>query len=243
MAQTKLTKKERQKLAQRRRRQLSGLLFICLALIGAGTIVALAARYIGSLLDDSETKQDYQRLIAPLVAMDPAPFASLEEANPDMLLESAIWAALDYEDTSKYERNEAGSIMLPTEDVERYYSAMYGPSQTLEHRSFADLDIEFLYISESSCYVIPITSQSGSFIPRVESIGGSGAERVLRVAYMQGSTSAAEVVADSSAQTVVKYMEFVMKRDKGGYYIGAVREAAEQTSAQPKPETEPAPAA
>lgn len=232
MAKAKLTKKERQKRSQRRRRQISGLVFICLALIGVGTIITLGIRYIGSMFDDTEVRQDYQKLIAPLVAMDPVPFDSFEDANGDILLEAAIWAALDYEDTTKYERNEAGSLLLPSVEVERYYSAMYGPSHTVEHHSFTDLDIEFIYVAETSSYVIPITSQGGSYTPVVESISGTGSERILRVAYMQGSTSAAEVVIDAGAQTVVKYMEYVMKRDSGGYYIDGVREPAEP-AAQP----------
>ncbi|MDO4566030.1 MAG: hypothetical protein Q4B42_01745 [Oscillospiraceae bacterium] len=225
MANKELTKKERQKRAQRRRRQASGLFFILLALVGAGTIVFAAVRYIGGLLDDSEARQDYQQLIAPLVALDPEPFESLGEADGALLLESAIWAALDYEDTSKYERNEAGSILLPTVDVERYYSAMYGPSAALEHRSFTDEDIEFLYLSDTSCYVIPITSQS-NYHPLVESISGSGSTRVLRVAYLTGSTSAVELIEDASAQIVVKYMDYIMTRERGSFYISGVREVS-----------------
>lgn len=218
--------RERRNRARRFRRQMLGFLFTLLALVGAGTVIFAATRLVHTaFFDDTEDRQNYQVLLAPLVAMDPAPFESLDNANPDMLLEAAIWAALDYEDTTKYSRNEYDQIILPTVDVERYLSRMYGPSFSFTHHSFFDLDIEFVYDESLSAYIIPITSQSGSYMPRVVRIQNVGGSRVLTVAYMQYSTSAVDIVTDSSAQTTSKYMEYVLVRESGGYYIHALRES------------------
>ena len=225
--------KERHNRIRRFRRQTLGFVFCLLALIGAGTIVYGAVHYVHStFFDDTEDRQAYQQLIAPLVSMDPAPFDSLENADQDMLLEAAIWAALDYEDTTKYDRNEYDSIILPTVDVERYLSRMYGPSYTVEHHSFFDLDIEFVYDASLSAYIIPITSQSGSYMPRIEQIENSGSTRLLTVAYLQHSTLASDIVTESDAVTVSKYMEYILLRESGEYYIYAVQESDYQPPAE-----------
>ncbi|MEG2677287.1 MAG: hypothetical protein RR933_04130 [Oscillospiraceae bacterium] len=223
--------KEKRDRARRFRRQALGVFFVCLAVIGAGTIIFGAGNFIYSaFFDDTSDKQNFQELIAPLVSMDPTPFESIEDANQDILLEASIWAALEYEDTSKYTRNEYDAIILPSVDVERYITKMYGPSYVIAHHSFFDLDIEFVYDSDLSAYIIPITSQSGSYIPFVEDIKSSGKSKILTVAYMQYSTSSVDIVTDSSAQTVSKYMEYVMRKDSKGYYIYAVREQPKQSA-------------
>ncbi len=218
--------KQRRNRARRFRRQSLGFLVSVLTLIGAGTVVWGVARLVhNTFFDDTQDRQAYQVLIAPLVAMDPAPFESLDNADPDLLLEAAIWAALDYEDTAKYSRNEYDQIILPTVDVERYLSRMYGSAYPISHHSFFDLDIEFVYDEALSAYIIPITSQSGSYMPRVVEIKNSGSSRILTVAYLQYSTSSVDIVTDSGAQTVSKYMEFVLARESGEYHIQSLRES------------------
>ncbi len=239
MAKQPLTKKEKMQRSKRRRRQLVGMLFVVLASVGAVSIIVASATHIAGLFDDTEDKQDFQRLIAPLVALDPAPFASIDEANADTLLEASIWAALTYEDTTKYERNEHSAIILPAVDVDRYANAMYGPSYKIEHHTFSDLDITFEYLPDTAAYVIPITSQSGSYTPIVETITSSGNTKTLHVAYMQASAYAADVVVDADAITFEKYMDFTMIKQSKGYYIYAIS----ASDAQPEAATNNSPAA
>ena len=221
--------KSKQMRAKRRRRKAFGLIFTCFALLGVASVIYLCVDFIHTrFFDDTAQKQDYQAMIAPLVALDPSEFSSLDEADEDLLLEAAIWAALTYEDTTKYSRNEQDELILPSVDVERYLSQMYGPDYKIQHHSFFDLDIEFVYDANLSAYIIPITSQGGSYTPLVEEITTSGNTRILKVAYMQGSTSAADVVLDPNAQTVVKTMEYILLKNGGNYYIYAVRPYVEQ---------------
>ena len=218
----KLTKQERRRLLQRRRRQIIGAVFLFFAVVGVISVVGFVVSSLTAATDDTEIKQDYQKLIAPLVSLDPAPFETLDDADQDVLLESAIWAALEYEDQSKYERNEAGSLLLPTPDIERYYSAMFG-SHELTHGTFTDADLEYVYLEETGCYVIPITSQGGSYSPVIESMTQKGKTRVLTVAYTLGSSSAAELIENPSAVVVSKRMEYVMTREGKSYHISAIR--------------------
>ena len=227
--------REKKKAAQRRRRKALGFVFSLLAIIGVAAIVTVCVNVIHArFFDDSKDKEAYARLIAPLVAMDPDSFPTLADANKDVLLESAVWAALSYEDNTKYSRNDKDEIILPTVDVERYYSQMYGPDAKIEHHTFTDVDIEFTYDSAQSAYIIPITGLSGAYTPVVESITKSGSTKVLVVSYMEGSSDASDVVLNPNTQIVAKQKQFVLAKGSKGYYIVSVLDydaAAEQKTA------------
>ncbi|MEA5051228.1 MAG: hypothetical protein VB021_07110 [Oscillospiraceae bacterium] len=224
MSDTPVTKKERKKRRQRRRRQFVGLMVFVLCVVGAATIITGAVTLAKHYFSEEENYGDYEQLIAPIVSLDPAPFSSIDKADKNILLEAAIWAALDYEDTSKYSLDEYGAILLPSVDVDTYITKMYGPSFKIEHATFSDLDLEYKYDDATGCYTIPVTSQSGSYTPKIQSITTSGNTKVLTVAYMQNQGSAAETVASGSdVQSAVKTMEYVMLRDSSGYYLYAIR--------------------
>ena len=86
----------------------------------------IAAPVIGSLFDDSEERAQYEKLLAPLVMLDPVPFDSPDQANPDFLLQSAVWAVLKNEDTSRYATDQTGAVLLPAADVDLYGARLYG---------------------------------------------------------------------------------------------------------------------
>ncbi|MEG1181748.1 MAG: hypothetical protein RSD39_06940, partial [Oscillospiraceae bacterium] len=153
----------------------------------------------------------------------PAPFDSIEKADHDMLLQAAIWATITGEDTTKYERNEEGKMILPTVDIDRYATKMYGSNYTITHKSFTDLDFKFEYVADKQAYLIPITGQVGSFMPVVESIEKNGNTKTLTVAYMYYSNATSVVPEGSQAeQAVAKRMEYVMLKEGREYYLYAV---------------------
>lgn len=223
MAKEQVSKKDRINMRKRIRRQLIGLFFTFLVVVGIVSIVTAGVRFVGSLFDDSGDKEEFNVLIAPLVALDPSPFSSIDKANDNTLMEAAIWAALSYEDTTKYARTPEGLIILPSIDVAKYATRMYGPSYMVNHRSIGSLDMEFTYESGQDAYIVPITSLSSSYTPRVEEITTSGNTKILRVAYAQRSGSSADVITNPDSQVIAKYMEYVMIKDANGYYIYAVR--------------------
>ncbi len=217
-------KRERANKRKRRRRQALGLLTFVLSVLGAATIIFFAVQGVSSLLKEEENISEYETLISPLVALDPAPFASIDNADETTLLEAAIWASLTYEDNSKYSRNEFDAIILPSVDVDKYITKMYGTDYKITHKTFHDLDLEYAYDSTTSSYTIPATSQSGSYIPRVEKVTNSGNTKVLSVAYLQYSGSSADLITTGvDTLEVSKYMEYIMLKNSNGYYLYAIR--------------------
>ena len=210
---------------RRRRRQLLGAVVLCLSLLGIATIVTWSIHGVKSIITKENTQDDYRSLIAPLVSLDPVPFSDIENAKKDTLLESAVWAAISFENSDEFSRDNEGRMMVPSVDVDRYLKKMYGNSINIEHHSFVDFDLTFDYLSDSKSYVIPITSQSGSYFPRIDNEETSGNTKILTVAYMQYTGTAAEIVMDSSTQKVSKYMNYILIRENDSYHIYAVTES------------------
>lgn len=224
MAKVQATKKERINKAKRRRRQFTGLVFTALVIIGIATIVSMLAGYVAKLFDDSDEKLNYEKLIRPIVALDPPTFSSITNASPGILVEAAIWAALgDTEDLTKYPREE-GMIVLPEIDVAKYAAKMYGPSFQYENKDYQRLDVVYVYRADLKGYLIPITSQSNSYTPVVEKITTSGNTKVLLVAYTRASAVTGELIMDPNARETVKYKEYVMIKGTSGYYLYSIRE-------------------
>ena len=224
MAKTQISKSDRIKRRKRRRRQMTGLVFAILVVIGAGWIISSLTGGVSKLFDNTSEKEEYETLIAPLVALDPTTFSSLENANQSTLMEAAVWAALNNNDLSTFSRNADGLIQLPDTEVALYAAKMYGPNFALQHRTFTSIDMTYEYSASSKVYIIPITSQSNSYTPVVEKITTSGNTKILLVAYMQQSSTSADMILNPDQMFVAKYREYVMIRNSGEYYLYSIRE-------------------
>ena len=109
--------KERNALRRRRRwRQLLGAVVCLLVVIGLVSVVSGGVRLTATLFDDSELKAEYVLRLRNLVALDPVPFDSIEEANQNTLLNALIWSSIS--EDKEYERDEVGAMYLPTADID-----------------------------------------------------------------------------------------------------------------------------
>ncbi|MBR0451656.1 MAG: hypothetical protein IJI78_06660 [Oscillospiraceae bacterium] len=224
---------QRVKRRKRRARQIRGFIFLLFAVIGVISVVTLAARAINSKLNPADDVDAYTQLISPLVGLNPVPFESVDEADNNILVESAIWAVLQREDTEKYTKNEYDQMMIPSVEVDRYFSKMYGEDNLREHANVVDADLTFVYDTETDTYIIPITSLIGNSIPQITNIERDGKKRILTVAYMQYDQS---IILDPAANTedkliFVKNMTYVIERDGEEYHIVAVRNYEEPENA------------
>lgn len=220
---TTSSKKDRVNKRKRRRRQATAVVFMILALIGSVTLVTLAWRFINNtFFDNTREKEEYAVMIAPLVSLDPAPFTSLETANDDTLLQAAIQAALTQNDTSRYDHTDEG-ILVPAIDVTRAGASMYGSGYTLLHRTINIGGVTYTYQRASDRYLVPDNRAVGAYYPVIEDITTSGNSKTLLVAYSYLSTS--DLLAGTGQGQVGKYMEYVLIKEGGDYYIYSVRES------------------
>ncbi len=232
MAKARLTKEQRLKRRKRFRRKLTGFIFLVFALIGVAAIVVLVVNRVNVALDDTSEKQEYEKLFTALVAIDPTDFSSIEKADPEMLKLASIMTTLDLETPEKYEHDENGYIILPTADIDRYTTLLFGPKIHLENKTFGQTGIlspidgidhtGYLYMPEKEAYLIPPTSNAGSYIPKVESITRSGNTKILTIAYMQLPSTPASII-DPNTLEVAKYREFVLLKEGKEFYLYSIR--------------------
>lgn len=225
MAKVKYTKAQKARKRRRRIRQLRGAIFLLFAFIGMLAIASLVIGKLRTVTNDDEQKQEFAKIIAPLVAMDPVPFESVDKANPEMLKQTSIWAVIYNENTSKYLRNESDQLLIPAVDVDRYFRKLFGEGTLPEHSTFTVGDLTFEFDEETQSYVIPITSLSSPYYPRVTDIDSSGSTKTLTVEYLSYSDQPGIVVVpggDDGVQ-VVKKMEYILLKDGSEYRIYSVR--------------------
>lgn len=229
MAKVKYTKAQRARKRRRRLRQLIGAGFLLLAIIGLFSIVMFVIGKVRTVKDDGEQKLEYAKLIAPLVALDPVPFESVDKAKPEILEEASIWAVIYNEDITKYQHNENDQMMIPAVDVDRQFKKLFGSAALPEHATFTDGDLTFEYDEASDAYLLPITGLSGSYYPRVASIDSSGSTKKLTVEYVtyDDQTGISIILpGDDSGYKVVKKMEYILLKEGGEYHVYSVKYAA-----------------
>ena len=219
---------DKAKKRRRRIRQIRGMLFTLFAVIGIVTVVTGGVRILRERLNPADDLEEYTALISPLVVLNPIPFESVDAANPDVLVESAIWAVMLQEDTEKFIRNEYEQLMIPTVEVDRYFSKMYGEESLPEHATIVDSDLTYAYDAATETYIIPITSMPVSYFPQITAVQRSGNQRILTVSYMQQNQTGASISIDPTTSQddvrVVKEMIYELQRDGRDYHIVAVRE-------------------
>ena len=232
MAKVKYTKAQRARKRRRRLRQLIGACFLMLALVGAFSIVYFAVSKLRTVKDDDDLKLEYARMIAPLVALDPVPFESVDKARPELLEQASIWSVIYNEDTAKYQRNENGQLLIPAVDVDRYFKKLFGSGTLPDHATFTDGDLTFEYDEEAESYVIPITGLSGSYVPRISEIESSGSTKTLTVEYVTYADQTGFSIAlpgDDSGYQVIKKMEYILLKEGSEYHIYSVRYASKNS--------------
>ena len=136
MANT-ISQQEHERHKRRRARQWLGLAICLLVLIGAFTVISAAVGGVAILFDDTDEKLEYEQRLQALVMLDPLPFDDLDQADPALLKEAAIWAAVSTAQSSAtgldaYERD--GKRIVSTfidEPQGKYIKGERSPSGTI----------------------------------------------------------------------------------------------------------------
>lgn len=212
---------------RRSRRQVIGFFMCALALVGLFSLVLGSVRLTAKLFDDSDERAAYEQRLTYIVMLDMLPFSSLQQANQSDLMESCIWAVLFNEDTSLYERNESGALLLPSAEVDLYAAKIFGPDYKLPHASFESEGLTFLYDDLTQRYTIPITGQVGNYTPDVVEISGTKSVQRVSVGYLVPYTSATDLASNRDTSKPVKYYDylFTLAAD-GNYYLTSMEESA-----------------
>ena len=228
MANT-VSKQEHERHKRRRARQWLGLGVCLLVLIGAFTVIATAVNGVAVLFDDTDEKLAYEQRLQALVMLDPLPFEQLDQADPALFKEAAIWAAVSAAQDSPngldaYDRDpNTDSLLLPAVEVDAAAASLLGADYKLTHETFGTVsgDMTFEYDEEKQCYLIPVTGQVGMYTPKVEKLTKKSGRLYVTVGYVPAPGLSGDFSLTAPTEPT-KYMDYAFEKVDGVYYLRAL---------------------
>ena len=136
-----------------------GSIILILAAVGAIFLISTAVRVVQNALSNSSEQEEMENTLLPILMFDPAPFDSLESADPLMLLQSSIWSAVLSDTSGKYTIELGQSLNVAETDVDAAAIRLFGPDVKLNHQTFGELDLSYYYNESSRSYSIPLYTQ------------------------------------------------------------------------------------
>ncbi len=213
-----------------------GALFLILALIGAVTVIVGSINLTGKILDSRREYEKFEEIITPVIIFDPIAFDDISQADPVFLLESSMWSVLLQKDASKFSYDENGLLVVPASDIDVAAKKLYGDSVTLEHHSFGDYEVTYVYDEELKVYKVPVMGQTGLFTPRVDKVVKNGDIYQLRVGYIPPTNLwTMNLEGEKSEPAPVKYMMYEMKKSGDSYILTAIKDLSDELKDVPYP--------
>lgn len=234
MAHNFRTKEETARHNRRLRRQLLGVVLTLLMAVGLVTVVSAGVQGVAALFDDTEEKQEFAERLNTLVMLDPVPFGTLDQADPEVLKTAAVWASLatakENGSLELYEHDpDDMSPYLPAVDVDAAAAALYGPDYKIQHGTLQDDNLTFYYDETRKAYKIPVTGQSGMYYPVVEKLQKRNGILRVTVGYMPTYTTDEFGLPTSSEPE--KYMDYLFEKKDGEWYLAGLEESEMKASA------------
>lgn len=222
-------------------RQVLGLIVILLVIVGLITVIGWIVSGISALLDDSDRRQSYADRLYGLVMFDTLPFTSIDEVDPSVFKQAAIWGCVYQIQSSggsldDYERDEeTGSVILPRLEVDTYLTNLLGPDYQIEEGSFQTSEMNYIYDEERQGYLVPVTGAVGLYTPEVERIRTQGGQLHVTVGYIP-TLNNTDSLTLTAATEPTKYMDYIFTRGENRqWYLTALQESDMQPEATPTP--------
>lgn len=201
-----------------------GGVFIILAIIGVISVGVFGYNSVKGLFDDTKKKQEFAEYLLPIVMFDPVPFDAPKDADQLALLQSALWSTLYSEKRESYTYSDMGLLMVPISDVDVESAKLFGSDIKLEHRSFGDMEINYILNEELAAYEIPMMVQVGYYTPRILDINKRADTYTLKVGYIPpGNAWTGDVGGKKYEPEPDKYMYYELKKHKSGYTIMSIK--------------------
>lgn len=226
-----------------------GLIAIILAVIGAITVAGFVSDTVKDLTDNTAKKNEYEKLLTPVVMFDPDPFDDLNQADVSQLLNSAVWALLMSDEGTEqyaYSEGENFGIIVPQTDIEQYFTGLFGNEINIAsmHSAIDMSDYDIVYDAAQQSYILPVTGVESAYTPEVYDIDKQGSSVILTVGYIGNKAWVQLEDGGYAAPEADKFMKITLRERSGGMYIASIQAADGQeivssaaTSSRP-PETE-----
>lgn len=210
-----------------------GFLMSLFAILGVVAVVATGVSMVRDLMDDTDLREEIHYFLQPLTTYNPLPeFTDVNEEDYDELLRAAVWRITEAErirmlrekdDTTAYELDNNGRLIVPVAEVEASYKYLFGDGAVLNHRTLGEDDVE--YDAKASHYYIPFNFVNSAYQPLIDTIYRQGSDYHVRVAYVP--VDALEVdehgnTIEPTPDMAVEAQIFVLQRADGHFIVSAI---------------------
>lgn len=208
-----------------------GGVFILLALIGMVALGAFCVQFTRNILDNSGEKEMFEDVITPVLMFDPVPFEKASDADPVFLLRSSLWSTMLGEKRDSYSFDALGRLIVPASDVDVACARLFGPDIKLQHQTFGDYEIAYVYDDTTKTYYAPVTLQANQYTPSVERVVKKGNVFTLTVGYIPPANAWTQAKNGENHEPVPeKEMIYELVKNKKNYQLVAIRDLPKSSS-------------
>lgn len=217
---------------------LIGGLISFLSIVGVIAIIWAGVWWVRQAADTTELKEEFYYFLEPVLAYTPEPFDDITATEQDVFLDAAAYRVSlaeqirmmqeqqknsSAEVVCNYAVDDQGRIVIPVEEIEASYRALFGPDAPLTHRS---VEANALTYSEAdNCYYVPFNELMTGYHPVIESIKRRSGTYTVRVGFVANN----DIVIDNHGNQITPtadmasyFQTYTFTRvDNDTYYIRA----------------------
>ena len=188
-----------------------------LALIGLATVLVLIGTGIKNLAAKNKDYTEYNKLLTPVVLIDPSGFDDITKADMSELIEMSVWAILKSDISPDTYNIGEGGIIIPEADVTEQFKKLFGTEVTPVHATVEGYEYEFTYDADDKTYTIPITGIVPIYTPKVVDKEKSADQIILTVALL------AVACGPMKQPEPDKYLRVTLRVKDGVQFISAIQ--------------------
>lgn len=200
-----------------------GIIITLLAFVGLAAVIVLISTGIKNLAAKNKDYTQYNKLLTPVVLIDPSGFDDITKADMSELIEMSVWAILKSDiSPDTYDVSEGG-IVIPEQDVNEQFKKLFGTEVTPVHTTVEGYEYEFTYDADAKTYTIPITGVVPIYTPKVIEKKESADTIVLTVALIAGEAWQQAFDGSMVEPDPDKYIKVTLRVKDGEQFISAIQ--------------------
>lgn len=200
-----------------------GLAISLLALIGLAALIVLLSAGIKNISEKNKDFSEYNKMLTPVVLIDPSGFDDITKADMSELIEMSVWAILKSDISPDTYTIGEGGIIIPENDVGEQFKKLFGTEVTPVHATVEGYEYEFTYDADAKTYTIPITGIVPIYTPKVIEKKESADKIILTVALISGEAWQQGPDGAMVEPEPDKYIRVTLRVKDGQQFISAIQ--------------------
>ena len=200
-----------------------GIAVTVLALVGLAAVIVLISAGIKNLAAKNKDYTEYNKLLTPVVLIDPSGFDDITKADMSELIEMSVWAILKSDISPDTYNIGEGGIIIPEADVTEQFKKLFGTEVTPVHATVEGYEYEFTYDADDKTYTIPITGIVPIYTPKVVDKEKSADQIILTVALIAGEAWQQGADGSMTQPEPDKYLRVTLRVKDGVQFISAIQ--------------------